>query len=453
MNVPILIGDLNGEYAFSSSQGKGLADVPGIRERLIVYTNKPIPKEYRDVFVRPLKIDFGKAYPRDIAYLIDSTLELAGAQQFENIPYKNWHKFIEKYNAASTDKRDQIIFDFISGKKQGKKKKTEDDEIESDNEPSAIIHSSSRSAVNWRLRILMSKLHETSGPDIINEVLLHLANNMIVVIDLSAIDTKIGLDIVGMILQGLFKNNSDGFTGDRRIMIPSIIVLEEAQNVLSPDAIKNESSIYVRTAKEGRKLGISLVYITQQPGSIANAILSQSDNYFVMHVLNKEDVDALVKANNHYSGIISRFLQNEALMGNAYIYSAPYQPYVFPASVVKFEDLIPQNPSFGQHVYEKLSNNLEVRLKKERLKSNDSGEYLLMGRLQYILGELVTANHAWIETTQDDNKRVKYSFAKIIMESILPMYGLKGDIVKTKVEGQDKTIWLPDKSTKAKIWS
>lgn len=298
----------------------------------------------------------------------------------------------------------------------------------------------------------MSKMHEANGPDIINEILLHLANNMIVIIDLSAIDTKIGLDIMGMILQGLFKNNSDGFTGDRRIMIPSIIVLEEAQNVLSPDAIKNERSIYVRAAKEGRKLGISLVYITQQPGSIANAVLSQSDNYFVMHVLNKEDVDALVKANNHYSGIISRFLQNEALMGNAYIYSAPYQPYVFPASVVKFEDLIPQNASFRQHIYEKLSIDLGEILKKERLKSDDNGEYLLMGRLQYILSELVPDYHTWLEITQDGKKRVKYNFSKIIMDSILPAYGLNGKIEKIEAEGRNKTIWLPDENTKTKIW-
>jgi len=120
-------------------------------------------------------------------------------------------------------------------------------------------------------------------------------------------------------------------------MISVIAVFEEAQNVLNKKAVEAGESIFVRWAKEGRKFGLGLIYITQQPGAIAEEIVSQTDNFFVMHLLGKNDVDALIRANRHYDGVIARFLVSETVVGNAYVYSAPYQPYVFPAHIWEFK--------------------------------------------------------------------------------------------------------------------
>jgi len=96
LGIPVLVSDLNGEYAFSSSQGKGLADIPGLRERLVVFTNRR-PEGYEDVFIRPLKMDFSKLPPWEVSYLIDSTQQLAGVKQFPYIKKDAWESFIKRY--------------------------------------------------------------------------------------------------------------------------------------------------------------------------------------------------------------------------------------------------------------------------------------------------------------------------------------------------------------------
>lgn len=154
-----------------------------------------------------------------------------------------------------------------------------------DSKKTDITTPGSRQAVSWRLKILLRELHEKDAPTIAEEVLCHLGNNLIVVMDLSLIRVEMAQDILGAILNKIFDYNKESFTGNRKALIPSITVLEEAQNVLSEKAISDESSIFIRYTKEGRKYGLSFVYITQQPGSIDNTILSQTDNYFVMHVL------------------------------------------------------------------------------------------------------------------------------------------------------------------------
>ena len=85
-------------------------------------------------------------------------------------------------------------------------------------------------------------------------------------------------------------------------------------------------------------MGLGLIYVTQQPGAIAEEIVSQTENFLVMHLLNRGDVDALAKANRHFAEAISDFIQNEALLGYAYLYSAPRQPFVFPAHLYNFNE-------------------------------------------------------------------------------------------------------------------
>lgn len=421
LGIPVLVSDLNGEYAFSSSQGRGLADIPGLRERLIVYTNRK-PEGYENVFIRPLKMDFSKLPPQEVSYFIDSTQRLAGVKQFPNIREDDWESFIKGTYEPAREKNkseaDREVDKFIIKRKD-------------------ITPHSSKQAVSWRLKILLRELHEKDAPNIAQEVLYHLANNLIVVMDLSLIRVETAQNILGAILNKIFDYNKESFTGNRKALIPSITVLEEAQNVLSEKAISDEGSIFVRYTKEGRKYGLSLVYITQQPGSIDNTILSQTDNYFVMHVLNNEDIKALIKANNHYDGIISRFLQNEALQGNAYIYSSPYQPYIFPARVNHFDEIVKSESKsniFGKNFYEELKEKLFARINNKLEKEG----YVKIGWLQYLLAEILGDNHPMIEIDDKDKRRINFSFALSFTKDLLPVLGLTGVVEKTEDHGY---IW------------
>src|SRR5438876_2473662 len=77
--------------------------------------------------------------------------------------------------------------------------------------------------------------------------------------------------------------------------------------------------------------------VTQQPGSIANQIISQGDNFFVLHLLNENDLQTLKRHNAYYSDEILSFIRSEPIPGNCYFWSAPNQPFVLPVRVCNFE--------------------------------------------------------------------------------------------------------------------
>jgi hypothetical protein len=94
-----------------------------------------------------------------------------------------------------------------------------------------------------------------------------------------------------------------------------------------------ETSPFVRWAKEGRKYGLGAILVTQQPGAIANELLSQGDNFFAFHLLSEGDLIALQRANAHFSTDILANIQ-----GNAYFWSAPDQPFVLPVRITNFSE-------------------------------------------------------------------------------------------------------------------
>jgi hypothetical protein len=84
---------------------------------------------------------------------------------------------------------------------------------------------------------------------------------------------------------------------------------------------------------------LGCILVTQQPGSISDQIISQGDNFFVLHRLNKTDLGILQRHNAHYTDDILGFIRNEPIQGNCYFWSAPNQPYVLPVRVASFDSV------------------------------------------------------------------------------------------------------------------
>jgi hypothetical protein len=73
-------------------------------------------------------------------------------------------------------------------------------------------------------------------------------------------------------------------------------------------------------------------------------LVSQGDNFFVMHLLAERDLSILGEANAHFSPEILHLLRTEPVKGNCYFWSAPDQPYVVGMRVDPFEALAPAAP-------------------------------------------------------------------------------------------------------------
>jgi hypothetical protein len=167
-----------------------------------------------------------------------------------------------------------------------------------------------------------------------------LSKGSIVVLDISLLSSAAGNMLAGLLLRRIFSHNQENFTGGQQQIIPVVTIIEEAQSVLGKNL--DDSSPYVEWVKEGRKYDLGAMLVTQQPGSMAPELLSQSDNWFCFHLLSEGDAGTLGKYNSHFSDDVLAHLIAEPIAGNCFMWSAPHQPFVLPVRIRSFEDLYRQ---------------------------------------------------------------------------------------------------------------
>jgi hypothetical protein len=128
--------------------------------------------------------------------------------------------------------------------------------------------------------------------DITNEIISHLDNGRIVILDLSVGPVEIREVLSKRIAHRIFERQMGDMHAGR---VPQNIVLyvEEAHNLIGKKAELTDT--WPRIAKEGAKARIAFVYATQEPSSVHPNILANTENWFVTHLNNDDELKTLAK--------------------------------------------------------------------------------------------------------------------------------------------------------------
>jgi len=178
------------------------------------------------------------------------------------------------------------------------------------------------------------------GRRILNELL----EGKVVLVDVSGLGSTEEVLVASFLTRRVIEEWQGAFLDDpeRHKSLPVVAVaLEEAQRVLSANKDR-ESNVFPRVAREGRKFGVGLLAVTQQPKLLDDELLSQFNTFFVLGLADEKDRNILrSSAKQDLSALgpeIQTLMPGECLVVNL------EAPFAVPALLSLYDDVVRSTP-------------------------------------------------------------------------------------------------------------
>ena len=166
--------------------------------------------------------------------------------------------------------------------------------------------------------------------DVVDEIVNHMLSGKIVILDLSAGPVEVRTVLSERIARQIFERS---FATMNAGQVPPnmVIYVEEAHNLIGKK--DDLTATWPRIAKEGAKARIAFVYATQEPSSIHPNILANTENWYVTHLNNDDELKSLSKFYDF--GDFQDSLKNAQDVGFARIKTLS-SPFVIPTQIHRF---------------------------------------------------------------------------------------------------------------------
>lgn len=285
----LLIVDPHGEYVSGgkSSIGeptKGLVHYTGGKEGLAIFTIRP-ESDRKKYGMNRLSLEYDDFRIGDLAILYDlSAAQSEIVDAFSSVPGKEVIEFFKSVDPEIFPIRDPAAAGIVEGSLAWKVRN-------SMGGPIRVIKSHLENIVNGNRAFFKAQ-----GSSL-REIIEYLHDRRVVLVDIPDMSERSELFVLSIITRKIMERHrsetrSYGIDERQEASHQVLITIEEAQRVLASGG--SATQVFRECAMEGRKFGVGLCVITQQPKNIDPKVLAQINTFVVMGLGDRGDRDIIM---------------------------------------------------------------------------------------------------------------------------------------------------------------